>query len=134
MGRKKVKIETDSKEEPLSNEAFKGLDFSGLSLSNKVIQRPKEPKKEEKPGGEKKMGKLYVRREKGGRGGKTVTVIEGFPTHYRDLEGLLKRMKKECGVGGTLKEGDVLEIQGDKRDEIAKILSREGFKVVFSGG
>ena len=69
--------------------------------------------------------------EKGGRGGKTVTVIDCLPKQEIFLKELCKELKSKCGVGGTYsmsgKEG-LLEIQGDKRDAIKAIFDKKGFK------
>ncbi|MGC4073132.1 MAG: translation initiation factor [Nibricoccus sp.] len=73
-------------------------------------------------------------REKNGRGGKTVTVAGGFTgIGLPEKEALAKKMQKACGVGGTVKDGRI-EIQGDKRDEVARILIEAGFRPVFAGG
>ena len=50
-----------------------------------------------------------------------------------EKEALAKKMQKACGVGGTVKDGRI-EIQGDKRDEVARILTEAGFRAVFAGG
>ena len=50
-----------------------------------------------------------------------------------EKEALARRMQKACGTGGTVKEGRI-EIQGDKRDEVARILTDAGFRPVFAGG
>lgn len=72
-----------------------------------------------------------LRLEKQGRGGKTVTVIDGLPKTELFLRDLTTRLKKKCGSGGTYslagKEG-VIEIQGDKRDLIRAFLEAEGVK------
>ncbi len=82
----------------------------------------------------KNRGRVDVLREKAGRGGKTVTVACGFVgIGLPEKEQLAKRMQKACGVGGTVKEGRI-EIQGDKRDEVARILTEAGFRPVFAGG
>ncbi len=69
--------------------------------------------------------------EKGGRGGKTVTVIDQLPKQEIFLRDLCKELKAKCGVGGTYnldgKEG-LIEIQGDKRDQIKAIFEKKGFK------
>lgn len=79
-------------------------------------------------------GKNYVvtlRIEKSGRGGKTVTVIDGLPKIEFQLKELTTRLKKKCGSGGTYlmdgKEG-VIEIQGDKRELIRAFFTAEGIK------
>jgi translation initiation factor 1 len=75
-----------------------------------------------------------IKREKGGRGGKTVTVVDGFiGIGLPEKEQLAKRMRAACGSGGTVKEGRI-EIQGDQRDVVARILTEAGFRPVFAGG
>ena len=68
------------------------------------------------------------------RGGKTVTVVTGFAgIGQEEKEQLAKEMQKGCGVGGTVKEGRI-EIQGDRRNDVARILTKAGFRPVFAGG
>ncbi|HEU5081617.1 MAG TPA: translation initiation factor [Opitutaceae bacterium] len=82
----------------------------------------------------KDRGRVDILREKAGRGGKTVTVAAGFVgIGLPEKEMLAKKMQKACGVGGTVKDGRI-EIQGDKRDEVARILTEAGFRPVFAGG
>lgn len=72
-----------------------------------------------------------LRVEKQGRGGKTVTVIDGLPKVNVTLKELTKRLKNACGSGGTFslegKEGRI-EIQGDKRELIRTLLAQEGIR------
>lgn len=83
---------------------------------------------------QKNRGRVDIIREKAGRGGKTVTVVTGFVgIGLPEKEQLAKKMQKACGVGGTVKDGRI-EIQGDKRDEAARILREAGFQPVFAGG
>jgi translation initiation factor 1 len=82
----------------------------------------------------KNRGRVDIRRETGGRGGKTVTVVDGFVgIGLPEKEQLAKKMRAACGCGGTVKEG-AIEIQGDQRETIARILSEAGFRPVFAGG
>jgi len=79
-------------------------------------------------------GRVEIRRLKAGRGGKTVTEVRGFVgIGLPEKEKLAKQMQKSCGTGGTVKEGRI-EIQGDKREEVARILMQAGFRPVFAGG
>jgi translation initiation factor 1 len=82
----------------------------------------------------KNRGRVDIRRETGGRGGKTVTVVDGFVgIGLPEKEQLAKKMRAACGCGGTVKDG-AIEIQGDQRETIARILSEAGFRPVFAGG
>lgn len=82
----------------------------------------------------KHRGRVDVVRQKAGRGGKTVTVVKNFVgIGLPEKEQLVKQMQKACGTGGTVKNGQI-EIQGDKRAEVAEILSQAGFSPVFAGG
>lgn len=71
--------------------------------------------------------KLRVRMERSGRGGKTVTVVAGFVGTTDDLEALGKTLKTKCGVGGTVKEGEII-IQGDFRERVVSLLTAAGYK------
>jgi translation initiation factor 1 len=82
----------------------------------------------------KNRGRVDILRQTAHRGGKTVTVVKNFVgIGLREKEMLAKQMQKSCGVGGTVKDGQI-EIQGDKRQEVARILTEAGFKPVFCGG
>ena len=78
-------------------------------------------------------GSIRVGRETQGRKGKGVTVITGLPLAPDELKALSKELKKQCGGGGTVKNG-VIEIQGDHRDKILTLLETKGFRAKRSGG
>lgn len=69
-----------------------------------------------------------LRVERTGRGGKTVTVIDGFPRNAPFAEALAQELKRSCGTGGALRDG-ALELQGDLRDRVRELLTRKGYLV-----
>jgi translation initiation factor 1 len=82
----------------------------------------------------KNHGRVDIIRQTAHRGGKTVTVVTGFAgIGLAEQETLAKEMQKACGAGGTVKEGRI-EIQGDQREAVARILTNAGFRPVFAGG
>ena len=78
-------------------------------------------------------GVARIRREVGGRGGKTVTVVTGLALDATALAALSKRLKSACGTGGTVKSG-ALEFQGDHREQLVALLASEGFRSKLAGG
>lgn len=78
-------------------------------------------------------GIVRVQRECKGRGGKTVTVIMGAPLDDTAMQKLAGELKRRCGTGGTVKEGNI-EIQGDHRDLLVSELEKRGYRVKRAGG
>lgn len=79
-------------------------------------------------------GRVDIVRQTAGRGGRGVTVARNFTgISLAEKQELAKKMQKVCGSGGTVKDG-CIEIQGDKREEMKRILTEAGFRPVFAGG
>ena len=76
---------------------------------------------------------VYLHRESSGRAGKAVTLVKKLILSEEALKALAKKLKQECGTGGTIKEG-VIEIQGEHREKIADVLQKLGYKVKIAGG
>ncbi len=116
----------------LSHNPFASLSSEGLpaapelSLADSASQSVIKPKKN--------RGRVDIIRQTAGRGGKTVTVVKNFVgIGLPEKEQLAKAMQRACGTGGTVKDGQI-EIQGDKREEVARILTEANFRPVFAGG
>ena len=106
--------------------ALSGTDFppgAEATTPKKALDKPR-----------KNRGRVDIIRQKAGRGGKTVTVVKGFVgIGLPEKERLARAMQKACGAGGTVKDGQI-EIQGDQREEVARILTEANFRPVFAGG
>lgn len=89
--------------------------LEGLSLGDEEETLPKEDQE------------LRVRIERKGRKGKTVTLITGFVGQTADLEELGKELKAKCGIGGSVKEGEVI-LQGELVERVVALLREMGYK------
>ena len=78
-------------------------------------------------------GIVRIRRETKGRGGKTVTTVNGVGGTDTDLKVLARTLRKACGSGGSVKEG-VIVIQGDHRVTVQAALEAQGYRVKLAGG
>ena len=75
---------------------------------------------------------LRVWRDSKQRAGKVVTLVRGFVGSEADLQELGRLVKKKCGVGGSVKDGEI-NIQGDHRDRIVEILTGNGYRCKKAG-
>ena len=128
------KITTDGGQ-ALGQNPFGALSGAGLpvaAVSQAGSLRPTVPPTKIAP--QKNRGRVDIKRTTAGRGGKTVTLVTGFiGIGLPEKEQLAKKIRTACGCGGTVKDGDI-EIQGDQRETIARILAEAGFRPVLAGG
>jgi translation initiation factor 1 len=131
MSRKK-RIPLQSSEN-FGNNPFGALSSEGLPSAP---ENPQTNSTDQSPPAlpNRNRGRVDILRSTAHRGGKTVTVVQGFVgIGLPEKEQLAKKMQRLCGTGGTVKEGRI-EIQGDKRNEVAQVLTEAGFRPVFAGG
>ncbi|MEO0373341.1 MAG: translation initiation factor [Cyanobacteria bacterium P01_A01_bin.17] len=109
-----------SKQNPATDRAVYS-EFGGSEPD--ALSRPDPPTSEQK---------LTVQASRKGRKGKTVTVVNGFQTSAAKLTELAKKLKSQCGSGGTVKD-QTIEIQGDHSQKLAESLKKLGYPVKISG-
>jgi translation initiation factor 1 len=100
------------------------------ATSDGDLRKARDPASKQRRGG---GGRVKVRRETSGRRGKAVTTISGVPLADDGLRQLAGRLKRRCGVGGSVKDG-VIELQGDHRTVVMEALRADGYDVVAAGG
>ncbi|ACH63716.1 stress response translation initiation inhibitor YciH [Aliivibrio fischeri] len=101
-----------------------------LVYSTDVGRIKQEEPKVERPKGD---GIVRIQRETKGRKGKGVCVVTGLDMEDTQLKLLAAQLKKVCGCGGSVKDGDI-EIQGDNREKIKDFLTKQGHTVKLAGG
>ena len=126
----------------LVNNPFISLDsINPVSEStvDRVLAKPSKFHAIRKASADKKssssMGRVEVRREKAGRGGKTVTTLQAFATIHSvgQSKRLFYELKKHCACGGTRKKCTI-ELQGDVRERAFEFLQQHGYAPVHAGG
>ncbi len=110
-----------------SNKGKDRVVYNEFGAAPEAIERPESP---DVPPNQQK---LIIQASRKGRKGKTVTVVSGFQLSSQSLQSLSKKLKNQCGSGGTVKDGSI-EIQGDHRPRIQSFLNDLGYKTKISGG
>jgi len=105
----------------------------GGRVKDAAPRRPSEPPEASKTSNTPHDGIVRIFRERGGRGGRVVTVIRGLPERGAALDARAAELKRLCGAGGTVKDG-AIEIQGDQRERVADRLRALGCTVKLTGG
>jgi translation initiation factor 1 len=101
-----------------------------LVYSTDVGRIKPEEEKKQRPKGD---GIVRIQRETKGRKGKGVSVVTGLDLDDAPLKLMAAELKKNCGCGGSVKDGNI-EVQGDVRDKIKAHLEKKGFTVKLAGG
>ena len=115
----------------LAQTPFAALASGGFPAASGLL--PADPMPSPKPA-KKNRGRVDILRVKAGRGGKTVTVVKNFVgIGLPEKEQLARAMQRAGGTGGTVKNGQI-EIQGDQRAAVARILTEANFRPVLAGG
>lgn len=134
MGKKNKRVAVESDDKDLSVNPFEVLESTGLPEKEIDPIRSEEMIAREPVEKKKSRGRVDVVRQRSAGSGGWMTVAKNFVgISVEEKNALKKTIQKRCGVGGTLKNG-VIEIQGDKREEVRVVLESAGFRVVFAGG
>ncbi|MCK3658919.1 translation initiation factor Sui1 [Pasteurellaceae bacterium Pebbles2] len=104
--------------------------MSTLVYSTELGKIKAEKVKVERPKGD---GIVRIQRQTSGRKGAGVCVITGLDLNDDELKKLAADLKKRCGCGGSVKDGNI-EIQGEKRDLLKQLLEQKGYQVKLAGG
>ena len=132
---KKNRISTSGGSGPLRQNPFGSLDRlafpEGVAGGKGSFEASARSKRRQ---ADKSRGRVDIIRQTAHRGGKTVLVVTNFVGVGRlEKESLARKMRKVAGVGGTVKGGNI-EIQGERREQVAAVLREAGFRPVFAGG
>ncbi|ASO30921.1 stress response translation initiation inhibitor YciH [Vibrio anguillarum] len=95
-------------------------DLGRIKAEPEIIERPKGD------------GVVRIHRQTKGRKGKGVSIVTGLDLDDTALKLFAAELKKSCGCGGSVKDGEI-EIQGDARDKIKAYLEKKGFRVKLAG-
>jgi translation initiation factor 1 len=110
----------------MSKKKFNSL--SGLVYSTNPDIKIEDEQPEETATLPPAQQKLRIRLDTKQRGGKAVTLVDGFAGTTADVETLGKQLKAHCGTGGAVKDGEIM-VQGDNRDKVLQWLQKQGYKL-----
>jgi translation initiation factor 1 len=136
MGKKSQRVDTGGGSDNFGVSAFGGLSAEGLpeAPSGAAPSEPPKPSRRQRKKESKPPQRVDVRREKSGRGGKTVCTVSGFTGWSSErLDDLCRRIKKQLGTGGTVR-GQTIEFQGESIDRLLELLEAENLRPIRAGG
>lgn len=107
------------------------LDWESFRSLGNPDNAPPEKEEIKKPTHLSSVIRVFI--EKKHRGGKEVTLVKGFDGPIEELEALGKKLKQQCGVGGSVKDNEII-IQGNQRDKVMAILLSLGYKNAKKAG
>ena len=90
---------------------------------------PKEPEPDQPAGTPYPKQTIRISLDRKHRAGKEVTLLEGFEMTVPELESMAKKLKSQCGIGGSIDQGLIL-LQGDQRKKLPALLQKMGFKKI----
>lgn len=132
MGKKSKRIDITGERQELGGNPFDALESAGLPDNEGPSSAATKPAS--RVPSKKSRGRVDVVRQRSAGSGGWMTVAKNFVGISLEEKNALKRsIQKRCGVGGTLKNGNI-EIQGDLREKMREVLESAGFRVVFAGG
>jgi len=122
------KIPVSDQATPLQGNPFAALQVDGLPPG--PAESDATPAAQSASSELPRMGEVILRREKSGRGGKTVVVAYGFATHLHpvELERLTREAKVACGCGGVCRDREI-ELQGDIIPKVRQFFAKRGFRL-----
>ncbi|MBA2661601.1 MAG: translation initiation factor [Bradymonadaceae bacterium] len=132
--RPKDKLATDADAKGFSHNPFAQLLGDPNAPAPKAQPEPSAAKTPGEPVALEAIAKIVLRRERKGRGGKTVTLVEGVDSLGDEgLEELAKRLRKAHGVGAVVEEGTIV-VQGDQGEKLERWFGDQGVKKVVRSG
>ncbi|MFH1469791.1 MAG: translation initiation factor [Pseudomonadota bacterium] len=105
--------------------------FGGLGTlleAHGLVASTEAPALEATPVEAPRPGRVVLRAERKGRGGKTVTTLTRHGLEAEASDDLARRLRRALGCGATV-EGEAIVVQGDQREPAARWLEAQGWRV-----